>query len=542
MARPWHRLTVVFAFFVGSCIATANGAGRPNFLLILADDLCWRDLGCMGNADVQTPNIDRLAADGMTLKGMFSPATTCSPSRHALYTGLFCVRSGAYPNHTMVDPATGSIFTYLKKAGYRVGLQAKQHVSPRAAFPYEYISKSADDQVSFREFITRDASEPWLAVFASHDPHGPWDRGPRTLYDSRKLTVPPYLHDNHVTRRQLADYYAEITKLDEQVGWLLDALTNTAQAEDTLVVFLSEQGSSFPYGGKWSVYDNGIRIAAFARWPGKIPAAISTEALIQYVDVPPTLLEAAGIDPSQVDTGCPDAVGNRGFDGQSFLQVLLGKSNHLRDYVFAQHTTVGINGYREPYPMRAVRDKRYKLIRNLTPGNTYHINGIHVGEPLASWQEDAKNNPHLAQRIEWLFHRPAEELYDLQTDPLETTNLAGQARLTDVQARLARELEAWMAQQGDDGLPTELAHITPAAKTGTCPTRCEPRAGAEPFRSERNENPLKSVEDTLPWTNALPAELSPHYFPFQHVAELRAIYCESVESHCAVACSAHRSS
>ena len=455
MALPWRRL-VISICVVSSCLSTADSADRPNFLLVLADDLCWRDLGCTGNPDVQTPNIDQLATEGMTLNGMFSPATTCSPSRHALYTGLYCVRSGAYPNHTMVDPDTGSIFAYLQKAGYRVGLQAKEHVSPRTAFPYEYISKSADDEDAFRAFITRNASEPWLAVFASHDPHGPWNRGPRSLYDPSKLTVPSYLHDNQVTRRQLAAYYAEVSKLDEQVGWLLAALADTGQVENTLVLFLSEQGSSFPYGGKWSVYDNGIRIAAFARWPERIPAAARTDALMQYVDVPPTLLEAAGVDPSQIDTGCPDALGNRGFDGRSFLRVLLGKSHHLRDHVFAQHTSVGINGYREPYPMRAVRDHRYKLIRNLASQNTYQINGIHVGEPLRSWRADAEKSPHLAQRIEWLFHRPAEELYDLEADPLETTNLAGQTHLSDVQARLARELDAWMTQQGDDGMPTEL--------------------------------------------------------------------------------------
>ena len=119
------------------------------------------------------------------------------------------------------------------------------------------------------------------------------------------------------------------------------------------MLFVSEQGSSFPYGGKWSLYDNGIRASAFARWPGKIKAGSSSDALVQYVDVPPTFLEMAGVDPAKIDTGCPDANGKRGFDGRSFLSVLRGQTNRFRDYVFAQHTTVGIIGYKEPYPMRA---------------------------------------------------------------------------------------------------------------------------------------------------------------------------------------------
>ncbi|MBW3599428.1 MAG: sulfatase [Planctomycetes bacterium] len=428
---------------------------RPNFLLIVADDLCWRDFGFVGNPDVKTPSIDRLAAEGITLGGMFSPATTCSPSRHALYTGLYCVRAGAYPNHTQAYEGTRSIFTHLKEAGYRVGLQGKQHVGPPETFPYEHL-RNPDDLAATREFIRRDASQPWLLVYASNDPHAPWTRGPKDLYDPAKLTIPPYLHDNETTRRQLAAYYAEITKLDQQVGSLMRLLDEAEQADDTLVLFLSEQGSSFPYGGKWLMYDNGIRITAVARWPGKVEAGAESDALMQYVDVAPTFLAAAGVDPATIDTGCPDAAGDRGFDGRSFLDVLLGKSDRLRDYVFVQHTTVGIIGYKEPYPMRAVRDARYKLIRNLAPQNTYSIRYIHEVQPLKSWQEDARNDPQLAARVEWLFHRPADELYDLKSDPYETKNLADDPAMSEIKARLNQQLDAWMAQQGDEGMETEL--------------------------------------------------------------------------------------
>jgi N-sulfoglucosamine sulfohydrolase len=440
------------------CLIFADGllaADRPNFLLIVADDLCWRDLGFTGNREVRTPHIDRLRSEGMYLQGMFTPATTCSPSRHALYTGLYCVRAGAYPNHTRAYDGTRSMFTHFKECGYRVALQNKTHVGPPATFPYEHI-RSEDDLTQARAFMTRDQAQPWLFVFASNDPHGPWTRGPKDLYDPAKLTVPPYLHDNDITRKQLAAYYGEITQLDEQVGALMRLLDETQQAQDTLVMFVSEQGSSFPYGGKWSVYDNGIRVATVVRWPGRVKPGSSSEALVQYVDVPPTFLAAAGIDPAGIDTGCPDTQGNRGFDGRSFLDVLLGKSDRLRDYVFAQHTTVGIIGYQDPYPMRAVRDARYKLIRNLAPQNTYSINGIHKGEPITSWQADAARDPKLAARVEWLFHRPAQELYDLETDPYEMKNRADDPTFAQIKARLGRQLDAWMAQQGDKGVETEL--------------------------------------------------------------------------------------
>jgi len=429
---------------------------RPNFLLMIADDLNLHDLGCTGNSEVKTPNIDRLAGEGIRLRGMYTPAPTCSPCRHALYTGLFPIRSGAYPNHTRVYDGIFSIFTYLKAAGYRVGLQGKTHVGPATSFPWEYLDDNPDNAKAFARFINRDKSQPWLAVFASHDPHSPWTRGPKDLYKPANLKIPTYLHDNAVTRKNLADYYAEITQLDSQVGACLKAVEDSGQADNTLVLFVSEQGSSFPYGGKWSLYDNGIRIAAFARWPGKIKPGSSSNALMEYVDVPPTFLEAAGIDPAKIDTGCADATGYRGFDGRSFLGVLLGKTDNLRDYVFAQHTTVGIIGYKEPYPMRSVCDGRYKLVRNLAPDNTYWISGIHGTDIFKSWEADAQNDPKLAERVKWLLHRPAEELYDLAADPFDVKNLVSDPKYADVRARLARELDAWMAQQGDKGMETEL--------------------------------------------------------------------------------------
>jgi uncharacterized sulfatase len=464
VAFLWPRIAVVLAAasVAGAALCqNAAAAERPNLLLIVADDSTWRDFGFTGNREVKTPNLDRLATAGMQLTGMYTPATTCSPSRHALYTGLYSMRSGAYPNHTRVYDGTKSMFTLFKERGYRVALQGKEHVGPAASFPYEHLGiQDASAFAETKAFVTRQRDQPWLLVFASNDPHGPWTRGKPGLHDPAKLTIPSYLHDNATTRKLLAAYYGEINKLDWQVGELLRVLDETQQADNTLVLFVSEQGSSFPYGGKWSLYDNGIRVATIARWPGHIQPGSTSDALVQYVDVPPTFLAAAGVDPTTIDVGCPAANGAKGFDGRSFLDVLLGKSNHLRDYVFAQHTTVGINGYKQPYPMRAVRDSRFKYIRNLAPDNTYDIGGIHHGQPIESWQADAKNDPQLAKRIGFLFHRPAEELYDLQTDELETNNLASDPIFADVKARLSAQLDAWMKQQGDEGLATELKATT----------------------------------------------------------------------------------
>lgn len=447
----------LIAFLLSLSICHSALCARPNFLIIIADDLCWRDVGYEGSPDVKTPNLDKLRGESMHLRGMFNPATSCSPTRHALYTGLYPIRSGAFPNHTRAYDGTKSLFTHLKSAGYRVALQNKEHVGPPATFPYEHID-GADDLTVTKTFLTRDAAQPWFMVYASNDPHSPWTRGPK--YDPAKITVPPYLHDNKVTRELLAAYFGEISKLDEQVGALMALLDETKQTQDTLVLFVSEQGSSFPFGGKWSVYDNGIHSSAILRWPGKVKPGSSCDALMQYVDVPPTFLAAAGMDPTKIDVGCPDAQGATGFDGRSFLPVLLGETDQLRDHVFAQHTTVGTNGAIGPYPMRMVRDTRYKLVRNLAPDLTYTIGGIHKGQPIGSWQADAGSDYKLADRVKWLFNRPGEELYDLESDPYEMKNLATDPSFAETKARLQKQLDSWIAQQGDKGMETE--NLAPA--------------------------------------------------------------------------------
>jgi len=198
-------------------------------------------------------------------------------------------------------------------------------------------------------------------------------------------------------------------------------------------------------------------VAAFARWPGEIKAGSFSDALIQYVDVAPTFVAAAGGDPVKIDTGCPNPAGGRGFDGRSFLGVLRGEQTRLRDHVFAEDTAIGIIGNKNPYPKRAVRDGRYKLIRNLAPENEWWIRGIHGSEVYQSWVRDAASNPALAARVKWLSRRPAEELYDLETDEHETKNLAADPAYATIKAHLQDELDAWMKQQGDQGLATELA-------------------------------------------------------------------------------------
>jgi len=456
---------------------------KPNFVIIIADDMTWHDAGCWGNKDVRTPNLDRLAAQGMRLVNMFTPAPMCAPCRQALYTGLFPVRNGAHPNHSRVYDGVKSMPHHLRPLGYRVGLVGKTHFGPRESFPFENPAAGAGKAAkgdgeakpakgakkgkrsqggesdggasavpgavgsgaagAIRNFIARDKGEPFCLVVASNEPHGPWTLGDASVYDPDKLTLPPYLVDTPATRRALAAYYAEIEVFDRQVGQVMRILDQTGQADNTLVLVLSEQGSGWPHC-KWTLYDAGIRVAAVARWPGRIKPGSTCQALMQYVDVLPTFLAAAGATPPA------------DLDGRSFLDALTGRSDRCRDTVFAVQTSRGIINGPEAYGIRCARDSRYKYILNLNHDSQFQ-NVVLKGDLFKSWQAKADAGDAFARsQVDRYLRRPAVEFYDVQSDPYEMKDLSAEPSLEAERKRLRAQLDTWMKQQGDRGAATEM--------------------------------------------------------------------------------------
>ena len=472
MKHAFSLLTLLLAVLPALAAADAPPPpAKPNIVIFIADDLTWHDVACFGGPTAaKTPNLERLASEGIKLTGFFSPASVCSPTRQALLTGMYPVRNGAYPNHALVRAGTKSLPHHLKALGYRCACVGKTHFGPSTSYPFDRMvamrgekagGKGEDsgdgelDATAMEQFIRSDAKQPFCLYVATHEPHGPWTKGDKSAYgDPAQLKLPPYLVDTPETRRELPAYYAEVTYMDAQVGGLMKLLEKTGHAQDSLFLFVSEQGSSVPHG-KWTCYDPGIRVAAIARWPGKIQPGTANAALVQYVDVLPTLIAAAGGDPTQLDTGCPDATGQRGFDGRSFLDVLSGKSEHLRDYVFAEHTARGIIKGPPAYGTRAVRDKRWKLILNLEPDAEF-ANAVSGGALLQSWRRKGEAGDAFARvQAARYTKRPPLELYDLQTDPWELTDVADKPENSDTIARLRTQLDAWMKQQGDAGDKTE---------------------------------------------------------------------------------------
>ncbi len=437
--------TIVAAVLIGSYSWTNVAAeSRPNFVFIIADDCTHRDLGCYGG-QAHTPNIDQLTKEGIRFTHCFQAAPMCSPTRHNIYTGLYPVKSGAYPNHTFVKPGTESVVQYLQPLGYRVALSGKTHISPRTIFDFEYSGKGnnpdpeAIDQL-FRE--CQSTQTPFCLFACSNEPHSPWNKGDASRYPADKVKLPPYFVDTPQTRTDMSHYLAEITYYDGQVGMVLDLLKKHHLDRNTLVIVTSEQGSSFPFG-KWTCYDTGLQSAFIARWPGKIQPGTVSDTLIEYVDVLPTFLEAAQADrPAKLD-------------GKSLLPVLTGQADTHKDHVFGIHTTRGIINGSDFFGIRSVRGKRFKYICNLTPDVTF-TNACTKSKTFSSWKEKAETDKDAAEKVRRYQYRPGEELYELEQDPYEWNNLAGDARYAKIQAELKSQLAAWMKDQGDRGQQTEL--------------------------------------------------------------------------------------
>ncbi len=452
------------------CCATLQAAEtRPNFLFIIADDCTFRDLGCYGG-QAHTPHIDRLAAEGMLFRRCFQAAPMCSPTRHNIYTGLYPVKSGAYPNHTFVPDDTPSVVQFLKSSGYRVALSGKRHIGPASVFAFEYsgVKNNPDMRAIDRLFgECRQEGTPFCLFACSNEPHSPWNKGDASRYDPGQLELPPYFVDTPETRADLSNYLAEITYFDGQVGQCLELLARHQLSDNTLVIVVSEQGSGMPFA-KWTCYDTGLQSACIARWPGRIAAGSVSEALIEYIDFLPTFLAAAGHQPEP------------SLQGKSLLPVLLGQTNHHKDYVFGEMTTRGIINGSPHFGIRSVRSAEYKYIVNFTPEVEF-TNACTQSKLFQSWvRAAAAGNEEAAAKVRRYQHRPAEELYAVNDDVFEWKNLAEDPRYAAVKAQLKEQLAVWMKVQGDRGQATELAaweHQKRARRPSTKAARKNRQAG-----------------------------------------------------------------
>lgn len=432
--------------FVGLAFQ-AQASEQPNFLFVIADDCTYWDMECYGG-QAKTPNLNRLCEEGLKFTSCFQAAPMCSPTRHCLYTGIYPVKSGAYPNHTFVKPGTKSIAHYLKRSGYRVALSGKTHINPKESFPFEFSGKSNPDMDAVDKLLgeCKTADTPFCLFACSNEPHTPWNKGDASAYPPASLQLPSFFVDTPATREGYSNYLAEITYYDQQVGQLLNLLEKHDVANNTLVMVVSEQGNAFT-SAKWTCYDMGLQSGMIVRWPGKVSPHTQTDAMVEYVDVVPTFLAAAKV---------PEPYG---LDGKSFLRVLTGEESHHKDFSYGIHTTRGINNGSESFGIRTIRSEKYRYVLNLNPEAKF-TNAVNRTKWWKEWVQLAESGDEHAKKCVGDYQkRPPVELFDVRRDPHNQINLAGQADLAEIESELRERLMAWMTSQGDEGNATEMAAL-----------------------------------------------------------------------------------
>ncbi len=452
----------LFLIISASCIAGISAAQRPNIVLIIADDLAWDDSGPYGNDRVRTPNLDRLAAEGMKFTRAILTASSCSPSRASIITGRYPHRTGAEELHWPVPGQQVTFVEKLRAAGYWTAAAGKWHLGDEIRDRFDLIrdvdtsgfqlpSGKAGEAGVFKETTKGDAKsgcadwiplikarpkgKPFFLWLAALDPHRPYEEGILVQpHLPPAVRVAPYHPDTFGVRREYALYYDEISRLDHFTGLVIRELKDQDILEETLVIFFSDNGRPFPRD-KTSLYDSGIRTPFIVRYPPVVKAGSVCDRLISGVDIAPTLLEIAG------------AQGSSTFDGVSFAR-LLGTPRGLpvRSYAFAEK-----NWHDYEDHSRAVRGEKFKYIRNYyddlpaTPpadavrGVTYKaLCKLHESADLSATEGQLFWDP-----------RPSEELYDCSGDPHELKNLANDPVHGKTLGLMRDALQKWERDTGD---------------------------------------------------------------------------------------------
>ena len=346
---------------------------KPNIVIFVADDCRYEDLGCYGSVDAVTPYINRLVDEGVRFDSFFQATAMSSPTRQCLMTGLYPMRSDAYPNHAVAYEGTKSIVHFLEDEGYHVALHGKKHINLQSVYPFEYLggwNKLAQGVGNFLQH-RNDDKEPFCMFVCSNDPHMSWTRVDRSLFDADKLTLPEFIIDTPETREGYVRYLAEINQLDSDVGFVDSLVGKYGFKDNTLFIFTSEHEFTLPYA-KWTCYGQGLQTAFIARWPGKIQLGSSNSALCEYVDVVPTLIDVVG----------GKNPGN--LDGKGFLPVLKGEKSTHKQEVYGIQTSRGIVYGGEHYVVRTVFDGRYRYILNLLHDEPFQC--IQMQESDSIWR------------------------------------------------------------------------------------------------------------------------------------------------------------
>lgn len=433
----------------------------PNIVFYISDDLSASDISLYNPNGVKAKNIEKLASEGLTFNRAFVASPSCAPSRGALLTGLYPARNGAMANHTYPREETLKLPKLLREIGYEVisfGKVGHGFEKQKAKdYGFDHFSKESvnlPEQVRFF-FKNRRNTKPICLLVGDRRPHVPWTK--ESNYPMDSVSLPSFLLNSQETKEHWARYASDIQGMDKDLGEIL-TLTKDMFGDDYIFLFSSDHGSQWPFG-KWNLYDYGTHVPLVVSWPNKIKHPGQTKAMVSWVDIFPSLIDLAG------------GKFPNNLDGKSFLKVLENPEVNHRDFIYSTHSG---DGHFNVYPMRSVRTDRYKYIHNLFP-NYYHTNHSDIlrkggaGAYWDSWVEVAKTDKSARMIINKYHIRPEIEFFDLNNDPLEQHNLAGNPQYERYQEELKKLLDKMNKQQNDSlpliGIPYLKTRNLPTHKT-----------------------------------------------------------------------------
>ncbi|HNS20294.1 MAG TPA: sulfatase [Sedimentisphaerales bacterium] len=452
---------------IGMALAGSSGlpaqavrTERPNILFCIADDWSWPHASIAGDRVVKTPTFDAVAREGVLFSNAFVTAPSCTPSRGSIVTGQWHWRLEEGGNLWSTLPAKFPVYPdLLERAGYCVGCTRKGW-GPGQHQPGGRTRNPAGP--SFKDFKTflqaRPERTPFCFWFGSHDPHRDydWESGAKSGMRLEDVVVPPYLPDNEIVRKDLCDYYFEVQRFDREVGELLDLLREAGELDRTLVVITGDNGLPFPRC-KSTLCDGGTRVPLAMRWPALAKGGRVIQDFVSLQDLASTFLEAAGLTPPAAMTG------------RSLLATLVsdrsGWIDPARDHVLTgkeRHAWVRKDGL--GYPCRAIRTRDFLYICNFEPqrwpagdpvdgGEPYYRNrayGDIDDSPTKTYMMEHRDDAQVKPLFDLAFEkRPAEELYDLRSDPHQLQNVASDPAYADTRKKLESSLLAELRATGD---------------------------------------------------------------------------------------------
>lgn len=459
MNYPKKPVQTFFFFLLLGLITACKPAektidSKPNILFILADDWSYPFASIYGDTTLRTPNLDKLAEMGVVFDHAFCASPSCTPSRSAILTGKYPHKLGEGVNLVgKLDTAETTYVDLLKKNGYAVAFERKGW-APGKFQKMGYRENPAGYQQEFGAFLdSLGTAKPFCFWWGTTDPHRPYERGHgrRVGIDSTKIAVPKFLPDLPDVRGDLADYFAEIERIDQEVGQLLKTLEAKGILENTMIVITSDNGMPFPHA-KANLYDYGTRVPLLISFPKQFKRNRRSETFVNLIDLMPTFLEVAGV-PLPKD-----------LDGISLVPVLTGKKQQHREEVFLErerHCMCRKNELGFPgYPMRAIRTKEYLYILNLRPQRmpagdptipgTPSEYGDVDGGPTKAYMMDHATDDNVRTFFQIGFDkRLREELYDVKADPFNVNNLAQYPKYERLKKNLQMKLDIWMSQNED---------------------------------------------------------------------------------------------